>query len=174
MNFRFLTQYDLFDYKKLKCYGLIESKFAFSDSYEDEVNRPYLDYLQELEIIGNPADTFVLGAFTQTDELIAFVRFKRDRRLKALHKAMVHSLYVNPNFRNQGIAKKMMLELFRITSTIVGLEQIHLWVLISETSVLDFYEKLGFESQGAVVKNDLKFDKRYVDAVYMVKYLKTQ
>jgi hypothetical protein len=64
-----------------------------------------------------------------------------------------------------------MTELFKIIESLKGVEQIHLWVLISDTSVMNFYEKCDFQTHGAIVKNDLKIGDRYVDAMYMVKYL---
>ena len=171
MIFRFLNTDDTSAYKELKCFSLNESPLAFSDSYEDELNKTNLDYQSELEIIGLPAESFVLGAFSESKELIGFVKFKRDSRTKARHKATLHALYIKPQFREHGVGKKLITELFKTIESLKGLEQIHLWILISDNSVVNFYEKCGFMSQGAIVKNDLKIEDRYVDAVYMVKYL---
>ncbi|MGZ3902366.1 MAG: N-acetyltransferase family protein [Bacteroidia bacterium] len=171
MIIRLLTPADVSAYKAFKLYSLSESPFAFSDSYEDESKKSDLDFQRELEIVGLPAESFVLGAFSPLKELIAFVKFKRDVRTKARHKASLHSLYVKPQYRGSGLAKKLLEELFKTIKPLQNLEQIHLWALISDSSVVHFYEKCGFLKQGAIVKNDLKIDGKYVDASYMVKYL---
>jgi ribosomal protein S18 acetylase RimI-like enzyme len=171
MFFRFLNINDSSIYKELKCLSLHESPLAFSDSYEDELNKTNSDYQSELEIIGLQAESFVLGAFSELKEMIGFVKFKRDTRTKARHKASLHALYIKPQFRAHGVGKKLITELLKTIEPLKDLEQIHLWVLISDTSVLNFYEKCGFITQGTIVKNDLKIQNRYVDAVYMVKYL---
>ena len=171
MIFRFLNSNDIPAYKELKSFSLSESPLAFSDSYEDEFTKSDLEYQSELEIIGLPAESFVLGAFSDNKELIGFVKFKRDTRTKARHKASIHALYIKPQFRAHGVGKKLITELLKTIESLKGLEQIHLWVLISDTSVVNFYAKCGFITQGAIVKNDLKIQNRYVDAVYMVKYL---
>ena len=171
MIFRLLNINDISIYKELKCFSLKESPLAFSDSYEDELLKNDSDYESELKIIGLPAESFVFGAFSESKELIGFVKFKRDKRTKARHKATLHALYIKPQFRGNGIGKKIIDGLYKTIALLQGLEQIHLWVLISDTSVVKFYESCGFLSQGAIVKNDLKIGDRYVDAIYMVKYL---
>lgn len=171
MNFRFLDKNDILIFKELRLLSLKESPLAFSESYEDELKKTDAQFDFELEIIGKPAESFVLGVFLKTNELIGFVKFHRDTRSKAHHKAMLHTLYIKPQFREQGIGKKLVTELFKTIESLKDLEQIHIWVLISDTSVVKFYEKFGFINQGTIVKNDLKIDDRYVDAIYMVKYL---
>lgn len=171
MIFSFLNTEDIDSYKELKCFSLSESPMAFSDSYEDELNKTNSEYQSEIETIGLPFESFVLGVFSESKELIGFVKFKRDTRTKARHKASLHALYIKPKFREHGLGKKLVTELFKTIESLQGLEQIHLWVLISDTSVVNFYNKCGFIAQGAIVKNDLKIENRYVDAVYMVKYL---
>ena len=52
-----------------------------------------------------------------------------------------------------------------------GMDEICLKVVPSNLNAISFYQKLGFISQGRV-KDDLKFEGQYIDAEYMVKYLK--
>jgi ribosomal protein S18 acetylase RimI-like enzyme len=171
MNFRFLDKNDILTFKELRLLSLQESPLAFSESYEDELKKMDVQFELELNIIGIPAESFVLGVFSKLNELIGFVKFQRDTRSKARHKATLHALYIKPQYRKQSIGKTLMTELFKIIESLKGVEQIHLWVLISDTSVMNFYEKCDFQTHGAIVKNDLKIGDRYVDAMYMVKYL---
>ncbi|MCW3071211.1 MAG: hypothetical protein JWO44_1101 [Bacteroidetes bacterium] len=170
MTFRFLNRADVSAYKELRLLSLRESPFAFSDSYEDELNKSVFDYQLEIQISGSPAESFVLGAFSGSNELAGFVKFKKDKRSKARHKGSLHALYIRPEMRGNGLGEKLLHKLFSVTGQIEGLEQIHLWALVAGSSVTGFYEKAGFRQQGAIVKNDLKINDTYVDAVYMVKY----
>lgn len=171
VSFRLLNPDDLEAYRLLRCFSLQESPFSFSDSIEDELEKNDSDYLEELQLNGNPPAKFLLGAFAGENNLIGFVKFNRDARKKANHKAFIHALYVKPGWREKRIGKALLDQLLNMAKSITGLEQIHLWVLIAENSIIAFYEKSGFEMQGAVVKRDLKIQNRYVDAVYMVNYL---
>ena len=111
----------------------------------------------------------MLGAFTSANELAGFVKFVRDQRSKARHKAMLHAMYVHSDYRGQGVGRILIDTLFEQVQQLKGLEQIHLWTLHAETSAASFYSLCGFQSQG-VVKKDLKIAGRYVDAEYMVYY----
>lgn len=156
-------------FRGLRLLSFQEAPLAFSESYEDECNKTVEDFEKEINPTGNLSASFVLGIFAKNDDLIGFVKFKKDTRTKAKHKAMIHAFYIAPEHRGKGFGKKLMAALLKKTQRLSGLEQIHLWVLTAHDSALKFYEKCGFVSQGPVVKNDLKINGRYVDAAYMVK-----
>lgn len=172
MNIRFLEKKDSIAYSKLRLSSLKESPFAFSDSYEDQSNKSFLDFQLEIEKSVNPLESFTLGAFTNENQLIGFVKYKRDHRSKARHRASLFSLYVQPNQRGKGIAKKLINKLVKTIEIISGIEQLQLSTIISKNSLIEFYESFGFEKLGDVIKDDLIIDNQYVDALYMVKHLK--
>lgn len=172
MNIRILESADSSAYKTLRLSALQESPFAFSDSFEDQVNKADIDFVNEIISSGSPLESFSLGAFTGTNDLVGFVKFKRDQRSKARHRASVHSLYVRPDVRGEGIANQLMTELFKIAEMIPGIEQLQLSSIISKKSMITFYEKFGFQILGGVLEKDLIVEGQYVDAVYMVKHLK--
>ena len=158
-------------YMALRLYSYQEAPTAFSESYEDECKRTVDEYGTELRPQGAPVEVFALGAFTSTGELVGFVTFKRDRRWKARHKAMIHAMYVHPEYRQHHVGAALMKEIIDRARAMPGLEQMHLWVLHGDAPASGFYKKAGFESQGTLVKNDLKINGQYVDAEYMVMYL---
>lgn len=174
MNIRFLQQIDSLIYKELRLSSLIESPFAFSDSYEDQVKKSNLDFELEIMKTGNPLESFTLGAFSNQNQLIGFVKFKRDHRSKARHRASLFSLYVQPNHRGKGIAKKLISNLISTIEPISDIEQLQLSTIISKDSLIDFYRSFGFEILGDVIIDDLIIENQYVDAVYMVKHLKNK
>ncbi len=160
-------------YRKLRLKSFRDDPYAFSESYEDEKNRSTQSFEQELLIKGTPPEQFVLGAFGQTEQLLGFVKFRRDKRTKARHKSMIHAMYVSPEFRHLGLGQQILTTLIEKAKAMPGLEQIHLWVLHSSESrsASTFYSAFGFESQGTKVKKDLKIGAEYIDAEYMVLYL---
>jgi len=167
---RLLTLEDAAAYRRLRLWSYQESPFAFSESYEDERNKPLSEFREELVMNGSPPKWFVLGAFNDEDELLGFLKFRRDLRSKAHHKGMIHAMYIDPKYRQRGIGTKLINDLLDRTSKMKGLEQIHLWVLHTDASAAKFYLKCGFENQGRV-KNDLKVGDIYFDTEYLVLYL---
>ncbi|MEL6972979.1 MAG: GNAT family N-acetyltransferase, partial [Bacteroidota bacterium] len=87
-----------------------EAPLAFSESFEDEQERPLSSFQQEIQILGQPEEWFVLGAF-EGDQLLGFVKFRRDQRSKARHKSMVHAMYVDPTYRKRGVGQALMEDL---------------------------------------------------------------
>jgi GNAT superfamily N-acetyltransferase len=168
---RQLDKADAAAYRRLRLESFRESPFAFSESYEDESKKTEADFANDLTSSGEPAERFVLGAFSEDLQLIGFVTFKRDLRAKARHKSMIYAMYTTAGARRQGVGRALVTEVISRARRLEGLEQIHLWVLHGTTSAADFYRKLGFQSQGPVVKKDLKINGQYVDAGYMVLYL---
>lgn len=171
MIIRFLNKQDAIEYKELRLNSLLESPFAFSDSYDDQLFKTVADYQIEISKDGNPLECFALGAFSNENQLIGFVKFKRDSRSKARHRASLYSLYVDPSYRGNGIARKLVLELLKIIKPIKDIEQLQLSTIITRNSLIEFYQNFGFEILGGVIKKDLIIQNLYVDAVYMVKQL---
>lgn len=169
VKIRLLQAADAAAFRQLRLLSFQESPLGFSESYEDESKRPLSDFEEEITPIGSPPTYYVLGAFLE-DQLVGFVKFKRDKRSKALHKSMVHAMYTKPELRNQGIGKLLMEELISRAEAMPGLEQIHLWVLHTDRSASGFYQRLGFIPQGPMVKKDLKVGDQYIDAEYLVLY----
>ena len=171
MKIRFLKDKDAFSYRELRVSSLIESPFAFSDSYYDQKNKTLSDFQLEIKKKGNPLESFTLGAFSK-GKLVGFVKFKRDHRTKARHRASLYSLYVEPTYRGQGIAKKLILELFIKIEYMNELKQLQLSTIISKNDLRTFYQSFGFQILGGIIKKDLMIENQYVDAIYMVKHLK--
>lgn len=171
MNIRFLDENDSFIYREIRLNSLKESPFAFSDSYEDQVNKSILDFQKEIKKIINPIESFTLGAFSNKNQLVGFVKFKRDHRSKARHRASLFSLYVQPDYRGNGIAKELINKLIATIESIKDIKQLQLSTIISKDSLVDFYKIFGFVKLGDIIKDDLIIENEYVDAIYMVKYM---
>ncbi|WPR70313.1 GNAT family N-acetyltransferase [Flavobacterium sp. NG2] len=149
MTIRILDKTDADEYRHLRKFALQESPFAFCDSLEDEATKSIKDYQQEISNDSNKSEKFTLGAFSSANELVGFVKFKREERTKASHKASLHALYVHPEYRNHGVATKLINCLLERIEAINNLEQLILSTTItSKVSLVKYYEKFGFEIIG--------------------------
>ncbi len=167
---RRLAKADAEEYRDLRLRAFQESPRSFSESYEDECQKP-IDFFQAL--LGDGPEHFTMGCFSGANELVGIATFKRDQRSKARHKSYIHTMYVAPEFRGQKIAQCVLRCLVEAAHTMPDLEQIHLWVLNPETSpARKLYLKAGFVLQGPLVSKDLIIDGTYVDAEYMTLALK--
>lgn len=171
MEIKFLQEKDALSYKELRLYSLKESPFSFSDSYEDQKNKSLSDFQNEIIKIDNPLESFTLGAFNNENQLIGFVKFKRDGRSKARHRASLYSLYVKPDYRKNGIGRKLVEELLNSIINLTELKQLQLSTIITKDSLVNFYRSFGFKKLGGIIRKDLIIDNQYVDAIYMVKHL---
>ena len=168
MVYRLLHQEDAKTYRALRLQSYQDDPLAFSESFKDEQARPLSAFQEEVQILGQPEEWFVLGAF-EDQRLIGFVKFRRDQRSKARHKSMVHAMYVAPTHRKRGVGQALMEHLIDRAKKLSGLEQVHLWVLHANgITAANFYQNLGFQQQGPLVKDDLKWQDQYIDAAYMV------
>lgn len=168
IHYRLLLEADAEAYRSLRLQSYQEAPLAFSESFEDEQHRPLSSFEEELKVIGQPEEWFVLGAFEE-DQLVGFVKFRRDQRSKGRHKSMVHAMYVSPEHRKHGIGLALMEKLIAHARNLQGLEQIHLWVLHANgVTAANFYQNIGFQRQGPLVIDDLKWQDQYIDAEYMV------
>lgn len=93
-------------------------------------------------------------------------------RVRAGYKyAAEHSVYVHQDFRKKGIARLLLLELFRIAEA----NNIHTLIagIDAENVVsISFHKQLGFEQCGYIKEAAYKFG-RWLDLVFMQLILKT-
>ena len=108
---------------------------------------------------------FILGFF-EDEQLVGVVGFVRERKLKKMHKSFIWGMYVRPDFRGKGIAKKLLLEVIIKAKKIEGLSKIMLSVTHHQENALQFYERLGFEKY-AVENDAIRLDGQKIDEIFM-------
>jgi RimJ/RimL family protein N-acetyltransferase len=116
-------------------------------------------------------ENFVMGAFAPGDHLVGMAGFSRSPRIKTHHKAVIWGVYVQPTWRNQGVARAIFQALIERARENAGLEQILLTVAADQIAAKRLYTSLGFETFGHE-KHALKIDNGYVDEDHMVYWLK--
>jgi ribosomal protein S18 acetylase RimI-like enzyme len=163
MIVRVLTETDAPVFRDMRLRALREEPAAFTSSIE-EFSRHTLDKITA-RLRSDPAENFTLGAF-DGEQLVGLVGFHRETASKLRHKGNLISLYVAPEAREQGIGLALLREVIRRAHTIVGLEQMLLGVMVTQTAARKLYEALGFVVFGreprAVKVNDQFFDEEFM------------
>ena len=88
-----------------------------------------------------------MGAFDK-NRLVGVASFKRDGsiRTKLRHKGILFKIYVAPEYRKKGIAKKMIEMIIERVTLIPDIEQINLTVIPTNKYAKAIYEEFGFKT----------------------------
>jgi len=92
-------------------------------------------------------ENFVVGAFHDS-ALVGTVGFYRETRLKRRHRGWVWGMYVAPEWRGQGVGRRLLEELIGRARQIPGLERVLLSVSTARPAARRLYASLGFEVFG--------------------------
>ena len=163
MEIRILNGEDAGEWSRLRLEALQGDPEAFSSSVEQHKTLTLDDIRRRL---GSGArDSFVVGAFIE-NRLVGMSGFVREAGPKVEHKGRIWGVYVAPEQRKQGVARKMFEIILERARTIHGLERILISVAATQTAAKQFYRALGFELFG-VEPQALKIGGRYIDEEYM-------
>jgi len=166
MVIRQLTETDTALFRVLRLRALRESPHAFTNSYEEFSLQPLESIAQRFRDQVNSHVNFTLGAF-QDDQLVGIVGFYRETALKIQHKGSIVSMYVQPEFRSQGIARALLTEAIDRARRLPGLTQLLLGVMETQTTAKRLYESLGFTVYGREPRA-VKIGDEYFDEEFMV------
>ena len=166
MVIRQLTETDAALFRVLRLRALRESPHAFTNSYEEFSQQPLESTAQRFRDQVNSRVNFTLGAF-QDDQLVGIVGFYRETALKIQHKGSIVSMYVQPEFRSQGIARALLTEAIDRARRLPGLTQLLLGVMETQTTAKRLYESLGFTVYGREPRA-VKIGDEYFDEEFMV------
>jgi ribosomal protein S18 acetylase RimI-like enzyme len=165
MHIRQLTDEDAVIFRAMRLRSLRESPHAFTNSYEEYSQQPLESTAQRFRDQVNSRVNFTLGAF-QDDQLVGIVGFYRETALKIQHKGSIVSMYVQPEYRSQGIARALLAEAIERARRLPGLTQLLLGVMETQTTAKRLYESLGFVVYGreprAVKIGDEFFDEEFM------------
>jgi ribosomal protein S18 acetylase RimI-like enzyme len=165
MVIRQLTEEDAAIFRVLRLRALHESPHAFTSSYEEFSQQPLESTAQRFRDQVTSRVNFTLGAF-QDDQLIGTVGFYRETALKIQHKGSLVSMYVQPEYRSQDIARALLTEAIDRAQRLPGLTQLLLGVMETQTTARRLYESLGFTVYGreprAVKIGDEFFDEEFM------------
>lgn len=154
---RVLQEADAQAFWQLRLRGLKEDAAAFGASYGDSVNASHEDICKRLV---QTDDTFVLGAFNpQPCGMLGFFRRQGER---VRHKGSIWGVYVAPEARGIGLARRLMIEAIESAKKMPDLEEVLLTVSTTQDAAIKLYLSLGFKEYGHEVKA-LKQGDIYID-----------
>jgi len=167
---RILSSDDFKAFWALRLHALQESPRSFGASFEESSVMPESEAITRL----SPAEgSFVLAALRLTngqEKMIGLVGFQRWPGLKTRHKGLMWGVYVLPEERGHGVARRMMMETLERCQTIADLEDVNLSVSTTNPSARALYASLGFEPYG-LERRALKVNGEYCDEELMTKTL---
>ncbi|RNC84364.1 MAG: GNAT family N-acetyltransferase [Balneola sp.] len=142
-------------YKILVRKGFVEAEDSFRITPEDDKPEGFPTK--------NTKDSFTIGAY-DGDQLIGVASFRREgeNRRKLRHKGLLFRIYVDPNYRKQGLAGQMIQEIIDRVKLLEDIEQINLTVIPTNAHAKKLYEKFGFVTYGSE-KKAIKWKSRYFD-----------
>ena len=159
---RVLEQADASDFWKLRLRGLKEDPEAFGASFGDSVNASQEDISKRL---ANTEETFALGAFNPNP--CGMLGFYRRQGERVRHKGGIWGVYVAPEARGTGLARRLMVEAIERVKKMPGLEEVILTVSTTQGAAMRLYESLGFKEYGHEV-HALKQGDIYIDEKAMM------
>ena len=143
ISIRNLEPTDAQAFKDLRIYAMQESPRAFGSSVPDEEQRS----LESIKTMFSSHPSFGLGVF-DTHTLIGLARCECTSRIKTKHKADIYSVYIHPDYRGQGLARRLLEQLITQAKAVNGLETLLLAVSEHNAPALALYQSLGFVEWG--------------------------
>ncbi|MBB3118331.1 GNAT family N-acetyltransferase [Pseudoduganella violacea] len=143
MDIKRLSLPDAAAFQDLRVYALRESPAAFGSSLEEEQERPQASteaFLSAAAIFGAFADGALLG----TAALL------REPRQKESHRAALIGVYVRPEQRGRGLARRLAQTVVDHARSLPDLRLLTLDVTETNTQAIALYESLGFQRYGVL------------------------
>jgi RimJ/RimL family protein N-acetyltransferase len=158
-------------YHALRLRMLREYPDAFTSSYEEDCLKPLSWVEARLTASAEPPHKFVLGAFSQSDELVGSIGLAVEERLKERHKALVFGMFVAPEAAGHGVGRSLLKACIERARTIPDLEQLQLTVTASNVRTLRLYIGAGFRSF-AVEERAIRVAGAYYPKAHLVRDLR--
>jgi RimJ/RimL family protein N-acetyltransferase len=156
-----LTPGDAALYRSIRLEGLKESPEAFGSTFEAEFTKPLAWFFDRL------SSSVVFGAIRDA-KLLGVAGFAVRQEDKETHKGLLWGMYVRPDARGAGVARRLVEAV--IAHARPHVELIQLSVVVGNEQARRLYARLGFAEYG-IEKNSLKFCGKYYDEILMAKEL---
>lgn len=156
------------EYWRLRQEALKQNGEAFATTYEEAINREDPLERTKQNLMSNESITY--GSW-ENGTLVGVVTLLLERHTKMKHKAHIMAMYVNGEYRGKGIARSLLQAVIK-KSKELGLEQLHLTVVSSNTAAVNLYTSVGFQTYG-IEKRSMKYNGEYFDEAHMVNFFHT-
>jgi ribosomal protein S18 acetylase RimI-like enzyme len=154
---RRLAPADAAAYRGIRLEGLKHHPEAFGSTFEAEAVRPLAWFFDRL------SQSTVFGAFRQA-EILGVAGFAVRSGEKEAHKGLLWGMYVRPQARGTGVARRLVEAVIEAARPCVELLQLS--VVVGNERARRLYVGLGFVEYG-IERNSLKQNGRYYDEILM-------
>ena len=142
---------------EIRLAAVADDPIAFCATLEEEQQRSVADYAEEIV-----RDRF-FGAFND-GRLVGIMAYAKQPYQKRAHKAELRTVFIHPDYRGKGIAKKLIQTILADAKT--HLEIMTLTVATISHDARKLYVSEGFQSYGIEPRNQ-KIGSDYFDEEYM-------
>lgn len=162
LEIRPLAAPDAAAFRQIRLQAISDSPSAVWPTYEEEAKRT----VKEIEARILRTDTqVVFGAFIDR-ELVGIAGLRREPLDQVRHKAVLWGVFVSPDWRREGLARKLFARVQSFARE-EGVLQIQLCVNAENVRARNLYRSLGFESFG-VEPRAMRVGDKYFGEEHMV------
>jgi ribosomal protein S18 acetylase RimI-like enzyme len=162
LHFRPLQRDHWQAFRALRLMSVADSPLAIYPTYEEEASRSPEDIQDR---IAESASQVVFGAF-DGETLVGIAGLRGDPLVQVAHKAVLWGVFVHPDWRRGGLARRLLGELFAHARA-RGVTQVKLSVNTGNAKAAALYRSLGFELYGREPRA-MRVDGRYHDEDLML------
>jgi RimJ/RimL family protein N-acetyltransferase len=159
---RVLTEADAAAFHEVRRRGLHEEPTAFGMAPAELSSVEAL--AEQFKAQASGRDAFIIGAFAPA--LVGAVGCRREPRVKRRHVALIWGVYVVPEHRGGGLARRLLLDAIARARGWPDLEQLCLDVTATNLPARALYLACGFQVIG-LRRRTLKVEGRYYDEEMM-------
>ncbi len=149
------------DCRDLRLGALKNDPTAFSSSNREEENLSEDEWKRRVKN--------ALFAFSN-DELVGMITYTFENKSKTKHIANIFGVYIIPEYREQGIGKKLINEVLKKIQNNKDIVKIKLSVNPEQKEAVKLYENAGFITVGQL-KKELQVENKFYDELVMEKLL---
>ncbi|HKU00068.1 MAG TPA: GNAT family N-acetyltransferase [Paraburkholderia sp.] len=162
LTIRTLTEDDIDAFHALRLQATIDTPFGIVPTHEEEARWIRGENIARVRETDQQA---VFGAFDGA-ALIGIVGWRREARQKLAHKSRIWGVFVKPEYRRTGIARRLMERAIEHARS-SGVEQVQLTVGAQNPRAQTLYRSLGFTVYGTEPRA-MCIDGEYFDEEHMV------
>lgn len=141
---RRLMKEDLNTFFNLRLEALLDSPTAFLASFDEEKKLGAIFYENAMN---DNINNLIFGAFIE-NKLIGFIGIYKEERQKTNHKANIWGMYVQPNYRSQGVGKNLLENVIAYAKNTMNCLIINISVEATNLHAKKLYESYDFKVWG--------------------------